>query len=78
VSTRASLALLVVGAGCALASALVAPADAASAASQAWPAFALVAGLLLVGAAAAREGVFAAAGPVAGRRLASPPPRRCS
>lgn len=30
--------------------------------SQAWPPFALVAGLLLVGAAAAREGVFAAAG----------------
>lgn len=30
--------------------------------SQAWPAFALVAGLLLVGAAAAREGVFEAAG----------------
>jgi arsenical pump membrane protein len=29
---------------------------------QAWPAFALVAGLLLIGAAAAREGLFAAAG----------------
>ena len=34
----------------------------ASAFSQAWPAFALVAGLLLIGAVAAREGVFAAAG----------------
>jgi len=67
VSTRASLALLVVGAGSALAAALAAPADAASAASQAWPAFALVAGLLLVGAAAAREGVFAAAGTLASR-----------
>ncbi|HZR94464.1 MAG TPA: SLC13 family permease [Gaiellaceae bacterium] len=33
-----------------------------SAFSQAWPAFALVAGLLLIGAAAAREGLFAAAG----------------
>jgi arsenical pump membrane protein len=30
--------------------------------SQAWPAFALVAGLLLIGAAAARNGLFAAAG----------------
>jgi len=35
--------------------------------SQAWPAFALVAGLLLVGAAAAREGVFAGAGALAAR-----------
>jgi arsenical pump membrane protein len=35
--------------------------------SQAWPAFALVAGLLLVGAAAAREGVFAEAGAIAAR-----------
>ncbi|HEY2373045.1 MAG TPA: SLC13 family permease [Gaiellaceae bacterium] len=34
----------------------------ASAFSQAWPAFALVAGLLLIGAVAAREGVFAEAG----------------
>jgi arsenical pump membrane protein len=35
--------------------------------SQAWPAFALVAGLLIVGAAAAREGVFAGAGALAAR-----------
>jgi arsenical pump membrane protein len=35
--------------------------------SQAWPAFALVAGLLLVGATAAREGVFAGAGAFAAR-----------
>jgi arsenical pump membrane protein len=34
----------------------------ASAFSQAWPAFALVVGLLLIGAVAAREGVFATAG----------------
>ncbi|MBV8064225.1 MAG: arsenic transporter, partial [Actinobacteria bacterium] len=35
--------------------------------SQAWPAFALVAGLLLVGATAAREGLFAEAGAVVSR-----------
>lgn len=35
--------------------------------SQAWPAFALVAGLLLVGAAAAGEGLFAATGAAAAR-----------
>lgn len=35
--------------------------------SQAWPAFALVAGLLLVGATAAREGLFAEAGALAAR-----------
>ena len=66
-STRASLLLLLVGAGGAIAAALIAPSDAASAASQAWPAFVLVAGLLLVGAAAAREGVFAATGAFASR-----------
>jgi uncharacterized membrane protein HdeD (DUF308 family) len=38
-----------------------------SAFAQAWPAFALVAGLLLIGAAAAREGLFAAAGAFAAR-----------
>jgi arsenical pump membrane protein len=40
--------------------------------SQAWPAFALVAGLLLVGAAAAREGVFAGAGALAARAPGGP------
>jgi arsenical pump membrane protein len=35
--------------------------------SQAWPAFALVAGLLLVGATAAREGLFEEAGALAAR-----------
>lgn len=35
--------------------------------SQAWPAFALVAGLLLVGATAAREGLFAELGALAAR-----------
>jgi arsenical pump membrane protein len=38
-----------------------------SAFAQAWPAFALVAGLLLIGAAAAREGLFAASGAVVAR-----------
>lgn len=66
-SARASLALFVLGGGGALAAALAAPGDASNAASQAWPAFVLVAGLLLVGAAAAREGVFAEAGAVASR-----------
>jgi arsenical pump membrane protein len=45
-----------------VASFAVAPAAAAASLGQAWPAFALVAGLLLIGAAAAREGFFAAAG----------------
>jgi arsenical pump membrane protein len=67
VSARASLALLALGGAGAVAAALIAPANASSAASQAWPAFALVAGLLLIGAAAAGEGVFAAAGTLASR-----------
>jgi arsenical pump membrane protein len=66
-SSRASLSLLAIGGAAALAAAFAAPADAASAASQAWPAFVLVAGLLLIGAAAAREGIFAAAGALASR-----------
>jgi arsenical pump membrane protein len=41
--------------------------DVHAAFSQTWPAFALVAGLLLVGAVAAREGVFAEAGALAAR-----------
>jgi arsenical pump membrane protein len=66
-STRASLALLVLGGTAAIAAAIATPAHAAGAASQAWPAFALVAGLLLIGATAAREGVFAKAGTLASR-----------
>lgn len=42
-------------------------ANAHAAFSQAWPAFALVAGLLLVGATAAREGLFVQMGAVAAR-----------
>jgi arsenical pump membrane protein len=38
------------------------PAGVGAAAAQAWPAFALVTGLLLVGVVAARDGLFAAAG----------------
>jgi arsenical pump membrane protein len=67
VNARTSAALLVLGGAGALAAALAASSDAASAASQAWPAFVLVAGLLLIGAVAAREGVFAAAGTLAAR-----------
>ena len=44
----------------------------ASAFSQAWPAFALVAGLLLIGAVAAREGVFAEAGALVARAPGGP------
>ena len=44
----------------------------ADALAQAWPAFALVAGLLLIGAVAARDGVFAAAGTTVAR-LPGPP-----
>lgn len=47
--------------------------DARDALAQAWPPFALVAGLLLIGAAAAAEGLFAAIGALAGRaRLPGP------
>jgi Na+/H+ antiporter NhaD/arsenite permease-like protein len=72
VSTRSALWLLAAGAGGALAAWLGSSAHAEAAASQAWPAFALVAGLLLVGAAAAKEGVFAAAGAAAARALGGP------
>jgi arsenical pump membrane protein len=66
-SPRASVALFGLGAAGAVSAALLSSRDAASAASQAWPAFALVAGLLLIGAVAAREGIFAAAGTLAAR-----------
>ena len=48
-----------IGAG---AAAIVAPSHAADALDQAWQPFVLVAGLLLIGDAASRDGVFAAAG----------------
>jgi arsenical pump membrane protein len=56
------LALASVGGAAAVAAAIAAPSDAHSAFTQAWPAFALVAGLLLVGSAAAQQGLFEATG----------------
>ncbi|HJQ85815.1 MAG TPA: SLC13 family permease, partial [Candidatus Binatia bacterium] len=56
------LALLAAGAAGAVTAAIADPADARAAASQAWPAFVLVAGLLVVGAVAADDGVFEAVG----------------
>ncbi len=56
------LALLAAGCVGALAAAGADPGDAHGAASQAWPAFVLVAGLLVVGALAAEDGLFEWAG----------------
>ncbi len=50
-----------------LAAFLAAPADARAAAAQDWPAFVLVAGLLLVGLVAEEDGLFAAGGHVLAR-----------
>jgi arsenical pump membrane protein len=47
--------------------AALAPSNAHAAASQAWPAFVLVAGLLVIGALAAEDGLFAAAGSAVAR-----------
>lgn len=57
-----SWVLAPVGAAAAGASWLIAPGAARAAASQDWPPFVLVAGLLLVGLAAAHDGLFEAAG----------------
>jgi arsenical pump membrane protein len=64
VRTRRSPALLFAAAGLiAAAAAIVAsPTDARAAFDQTWPAFALVAGLLLVGVVAADDGLFESAG----------------
>ncbi len=59
---RFSGALFVLGALCAIVAASVRPGAAASAASQDWSPFVLVAGLLMVGMVAAEDGVFEAAG----------------
>ncbi len=56
------LLLLLATALAGLAAMAARPADAADAAAVAWPPFVLVAGLLLVGVAAAGDGLFAAAG----------------
>ena len=58
---RAGLLRLGLATRCAAAAVAIAPADARDAFTQTWPAFALVAGLLLVGAAAS-DGLFEAAG----------------
>lgn len=71
-SLRTSVALLALGASAALAASVISPHASAAAARQAWPAFALVGGLLLVGAAAAREGLFAEAGAIASRAPGGP------
>lgn len=59
---RWSLLLLVTGAAASIAAAVSDPSAAGAAAGQTWPAFVLVAGLLLVGLAAAGDHLFAAAG----------------
>ena len=51
-----------VGGGAAIAAAVAVPGDARAAAAQDWPAFVLVAGLLLVGLVAASDGLFEAGG----------------
>ncbi len=60
--SRASLAFLGVGVVGAVAAAVVDPGAARAAASQDWPPFVLVAGLLVVGLVAADDGLFEAAG----------------
>jgi len=72
VSRRVAPVLLAVGAAGAVAAALADPGKADAAFTQAWPAFALVAGLLLVGSAAARDGVFEAAGALSARAPGGP------
>jgi arsenical pump membrane protein len=54
--------LLVVGSATAVLAAVLDPGDARSAASQDWPPFVLVVGLLLIGLVAAADGLFSAAG----------------
>jgi arsenical pump membrane protein len=66
---RPGLWILAVGAPSAALAAISDPAGATSAAEQNWPAFVLVAGLILVGAVASGTGLFEAAG----QRLASMP-----
>lgn len=60
--SRLSWVLAGAGAAAALAAAVASPADARGAASQVWPAFVLVAGLLLVGLVAHQDRLFEAGG----------------
>lgn len=64
--------LTVAGAAAAGVAVVVNPVAARSAASQAWPAFVLVAGLLLVGLVAASDGLFVAAGTALRRACPTP------
>ena len=57
-----ALLLAAVGSATSVVAAVAAPADARAAFGQAWPAFALVTGLLLIGVVAADDGLFAAVG----------------
>ena len=59
---RAGYVLLAVGAAASVAAVLAAPRAAAASASQVWPPFVLVAGLLLVGILADADGLFLALG----------------
>ncbi|HET9078538.1 MAG TPA: SLC13 family permease [Acidimicrobiales bacterium] len=54
--------LAAAGVAAAIAAALASPGSAGPAAGQVWPAFVIVAGLLLIGLVAAEDGLFAAAG----------------
>ncbi|MGC8512363.1 MAG: SLC13 family permease [Acidimicrobiales bacterium] len=64
--------LTVAGVTAAAVAVAVNPSAAGAAAGQAWPAFVLVAGLLLVGLVAASDGLFVAAGRVLGRACPTP------
>ncbi len=60
--TRPQWLLAVAGVATALAAVAASPSDARAAAAQDWPAFVLVAGLLLVGLVAHEDGLFEAGG----------------
>jgi arsenical pump membrane protein len=66
-SPRAPWALAALGGAAALAAIVAVPQDARGAAAKSWPAFVLVAGLLLVGFVAHEDGLFAAGGGVLAR-----------
>jgi arsenical pump membrane protein len=63
----ASWGLAALGGASALAAVVASPTDAQAAAAQAWPAFALVSGLLLVGLVAHEDGLFEAGGDLLAR-----------
>jgi arsenical pump membrane protein len=69
---RLGAALLAAGAALAVAAAIARPAETGAAAAATWPPFVLVAGLLLIGVTAHRDGLFDLLGGVAGRARARP------